>query len=56
MMCGAAILTGASFIMAVAPNWQSLVVGRALDGVAIGKYMLQQFENANFKFQSNAGD
>ena len=36
MMSGAAILTVASFIMAVAPNWQTLVVGRALDGIAIG--------------------
>ena len=37
MMAGAAILTIASFFMAVAPNWQILVVGRALDGVAIGR-------------------
>ena len=37
MMAGAAILTIASFVMAIAPNWQILVVGRALDGIAIGK-------------------
>ncbi|XP_063680369.1 uncharacterized protein LOC134815725 [Bolinopsis microptera] len=36
MMAGAAILTVASFIMAIAPSWQILVVGRALDGIAIG--------------------
>ena len=36
MMIGAAILTGASFIMALAPNWQTLVFARAADGIAIG--------------------
>ncbi|KAL5259604.1 hypothetical protein ACHWQZ_G009899 [Mnemiopsis leidyi] len=36
MMTGAAILTGASFIMALAPNWQTLVFARAADGIAIG--------------------
>ena len=36
MMSGAAILTVASLIMAVAPNWQVLILGRALDGIAIG--------------------
>ena len=36
MMSGAAILTVASAIMASAPSWQWLVVGRALDGIAIG--------------------
>jgi predicted MFS family arabinose efflux permease len=40
MMGGAGILTIASFIMAVAPNWQVLVVGRAFDGIAIGKFVL----------------
>ena len=39
MMTGAAILTGASFIMALAPNWQTLVFARAADGIAIiGNY------------------
>ena len=38
MMMGAAILTGASFIMALAPNWQTLVFARAADGIAIGYY------------------
>lgn len=37
MMAGAAILTVASLIMAVTPNWQVLVLGRALDGIAIGR-------------------
>ena len=36
MMCGAAILFGASFIMALAPNWQTLVFARIADGIGIG--------------------
>ena len=43
MMAGAAILTVASFIMAIAPSWQILVVGRALDGIAIGRATIYMF-------------
>ena len=36
MMAGGLVLTVASFIMAIAPNWETLTLGRALDGIAIG--------------------
>ena len=36
MLLGAAVMTAASFLMAVANNWWFLAMGRALDGIAIG--------------------